>query len=122
MGGCISFTLPLIFFNLNNMGKENKSFKQFMLDLNPEVRTRVFQQVVKQCHVTPTCVRMWEREDTSPQDWRIRVINHIAKRYGCSIIFAPIKRRQHLEGLDPTALLQEQEPQEQTPTAQGGTL
>ena len=121
MGGCNSFTLPLIFFNHINMEKENKSFKQFMLDLDPEVRTRVFRQVVKQCHVTAACVRMWEREDSSPQDWRIRVINLIAKRYGCRITFAPIKRRQHLAGFDPIALTDEQETltDEQT---QGGAL
>lgn len=80
------------------MEKEKKTFKQFMLDLTPDVRTWVFQQIVKQCHVTPACVRMWEREDSSPQDWRIRVINHIAKRYGAIITFPPINRRKHLEG------------------------
>lgn len=99
MGGTIfSYTLPLIFFDTITMEKENKTFKQFMLDLTPEVRTWVFQQIVKQCHVTPACVRMWEREDSSPQDWRIRVINLIAKHYGAKVIFPPINRRKHLEG------------------------
>jgi len=80
--------------------KQSKSFKQFMLDLNPSVRTGVFLQIAKQCHVTPASVRMWVREDSSPQEWRIQVINNIAKKFDCIVEFTPIKRRQHLAGLD----------------------
>lgn len=82
--------------------QESKTFKQFMLDLDSNVRTGVFLQIAKQCHVTPSSVRMWVREDTSPQDWRIKVINNIAKKFGCAVLFNPIKRKQHLSGLDNT--------------------
>ncbi len=80
--------------------KQSKSFKQFMLDLNPSVRTGVFLQIAKQCHVTSASVRMWVREDSSPQEWRIQVINNIAKKFDCVVEFTPIKRRQYLDGLD----------------------
>ena len=78
-------------------GKEFKTFKQFMLTLDRNTRIVVFQQIVKKCHVTDTSVRLWERGETSPQQWRISVINNIAKRYGYEIVFSPSKRRQHLD-------------------------
>lgn len=75
-----------------------------MLELEQTERTMVFVQIVKQCHVTEASVRMWEREDTSPQEWRIMVINHIAKKYGCVVVFPPKKKRNHLDRNTATTL------------------
>ena len=99
-------------------GKTTKSFKQFMLTLDRNERIVVFQQIVKKCHVTDTSVRLWERGATSPQQWRINVINNIAKRYGYEIVFSPSNRRQHLDGTDETLNAQN----EQQNNQQGGAL
>lgn len=106
MGGLSNKKLPLI---KSMKTRQSKSFKQFMLDLDPNVRTGIFLQIAKQCHVTPACVRMWVRDDSSPQEWRIQVINHIAKKFDCVVEFAPIKRKQYLAGLDDVTTINEPE-------------
>ena len=97
MGGLSNKKLPMI---KSMKTRQSKSFKQFMLDLDPSVRTGIFLQIAKQCHVTLACVRMWVRDDSSPQEWRMQVINNIAKKFDCVVEFTPIKRRHYLEGLD----------------------
>ncbi len=81
------------------IGKEIKTLKQFLLDLDPDTRAEVFRQIVKRCHVTATTVRQWVRGETSPQEWRVDVINNYAKQFGCVIVFPPIKRKRYLEDL-----------------------
>ena len=100
-------------------GKEFKTFKQFMLTLDRNERIVVFQQIVKKCHVTDTSVRLWERGATSPQQWRISVINNIAKRYGYEILFSPSNRRQHLDGTNDTT---NPNNENNAQSEQGGTL
>lgn len=39
----------------------SKTFKQFMFDLEPDVRAGVYSQIINHCHVTPTCINMWAR-------------------------------------------------------------
>ena len=95
--------------------EEIKSFKQFMLELDHDTRSVVYQKIVKQCYVSSVAVRLWVNEKSSPQEWRRKIIKRIAKRYGCVVMFEPIKRRQCLDYLD------EQGPNDQ-PNEQGGNV
>ena len=95
--------------------EEIKSFKQFMLELDHDTRSVVLQRIVNKCHVSSTAIRLWVNEKSSPQEWRRKIIKRIAKRYGCVVMFEPIKRRQCLDCLD------EQGSNDQ-PTEQGGEV
>lgn len=77
----------------------SKSFKQFLLELEPDVRAGVYAQIIGQCHVTAASLRMWAREDSAPQKWRVKAINSIAKRHGCVIKFNSSKRKSQLSGI-----------------------
>lgn len=77
----------------------SKTFKQFMFDLEPDVRAGVYSQIINHCHVTPTCINMWARGATAPQLWRIKFINSLAKKYGCVIKFETTKRKSQISGI-----------------------
>ena len=95
--------------------EEIKSFKQFMLDLDHDTRSVVYQKIVNKCYVSSVTIRLWTNGKSSPQEWRRKIIKRIAKRYGCVVMFEPIKRRQCLDCLD------EQGSNDQ-PTEQGGEV
>ena len=63
------------------------TFKQFMDCFEGNERREISDLIAKKCFVSVANVRAWTRGDYSPQLWRIKNINNIARKHGYVIKF-----------------------------------